>query len=357
MPARAGPGDWDNGVVMKNFRPHNGPFAALALGTACLLTTNASNAAERLKDNFSFTYHIEVAGADSSDVASDKELRDSGTKMIPAKPSAKSRDPLKKEEPKTVEKPVPQPVPAAETAPEPASAETKAAAPAAVAQETAPAPAADAAPAKMKNDVPDDALFRPYLRIDAGYAMTSDPDGKGANGTHRANEIQDTGIIGIGMGTHVEKQIRLEGTLTYRSSMSIDGTDGAGNTLSGEVDSMSAMVNLYYDVDQAHEWLGSNVFTPYIGAGIGMSMLDTDSMQSSAGTTERGTQTYNLTYAAMAGISSRITDFITADFGYRFINLGQFAQDGSFSGGGSTTATEYDDLLSHEFRAGLRFQF
>jgi len=145
--------------------------------------------------------------------------------------------------------------------------------------------------------------------------------------------------------------------LTYRSPMSVDSTDGTGNTLSGEVESISAMVNLYYDVTQAHEWLGGDTFTPYIGAGVGISMLDTDTMQSTAGTSERGTQAYNLTYAAMAGMSSKISDFVTADVGYRFINLGQFEQDGSFSGGGSTTATKYDDLFVHEFRAGLRFQF
>ncbi len=344
---------------MKN----TGPLAALALGTACLCASGDSLAADRIRDNFTFTYSIEVAGADASDVATDKELRESGTKMVPAQPSATSRDPLKQDAPKTVEKPAPQPVPAAETGNEPAATEDKATAPAAAAQETAPAPDAPAATdpgkdtGKMAETGKGEPLFRPYLRIDGGYAMTSDPDGTGANGPHSSSEVQDTGLLGIGIGTRVEDQVRVEGMLTYRSPMSVDSTDGAGNTLSGEVESISAMVNLYYDVTQAHEWLGGDTFTPYIGAGVGISMLDTDTMQSTAGTSERGTQAYNLTYAAMAGMSSKISDFVTADVGYRFINLGQFEQDGSFSGGGSTTATKYDDLFAHEFRAGLRFQF
>lgn len=341
---------------------NTGPLAALVLGTAYLCTSGASQAADRIRDNFNFSYHIEVAGADPSDAATDKELRESGTKMVPAKPSAKSRDPLKQDAPKTVEKPAPQPVPAAEMKSEPAASEGKSAAPATAAQETAPAPVQPAAepgkePVTMTDAATKEPLFRPYLRIDGGYAMTSDPDGKGANGTHRSNAIQDTGLLGIGIGTRVEDQVRVEGTLTYRSPMSVDGTDGGGNTLSGEVESISAMANLYYDITQAHEWFGNDAITPYVGGGVGISMLDTDTMQSSAGTSERGTQVYNLTYAAMAGVSSRITDFITADVGYRFINLGQFEQDGSFSGGGSTTATKYDDLFAHEFRAGLRFQF
>jgi len=319
---------------------------------------------ERIKDDYSFTYHIEVAGADESNVATEKELRESGTGMVPARSGGASRDPLKKPEPAEIKKAEPKPV--SEPAPETAPAEAKSAddAPAQAAQETTPASAADAPatdkPADtmpMKTASSKEKLFQPYLRIDGGYAMTSDPDGTGANGPHRSASTQDTGLVSIGLGTHVEDQVRVEGSVTYRSPMSVDGIDGAGSTISGEVESMSAMVNLYYDAKEAHEWLGSDTFTPYIGAGIGVSMLDTDSLVTTGGNTERGTQVYNLTYAAMAGVASKISEQVSLDLGYRFINLGQYEQDGSFTNGTSTTATKYDDLFAHEFRAGLRFQF
>lgn len=335
-----------------------GPIAALALGTTALSATGGA-AADRIKDDFSFTYHIEVAGADESDVATKKQLRDSGTNMVPAQPTASSRDPMMKSAPPEVKKAESKTVPAAASKSTPAAATAEDKAPAMAAQEATPTPApekpAKAMPEYMTDD--GDLLFKPYLRIDGGYALTSNPDGTGRNGPHRASETQNTGVISIGIGSRVEDQVRIEGMLSYRSPMEIDGTDGTNGRISGEVESISAMFNLYYDVKQVHELIGTDAITPYVGAGVGISMLDTDSLTTAGGITERGTQVYNLTYAAMAGISSKVSDLVTLDLGYRFINLGQYEQDGSFSDGSAAAATKYDDLFAHEFRAGVRFQF
>lgn len=338
------------------------PAAVTALGTTLLIASQPAGAGDRLKDDFSFTYQIEVAGADTTDMATDKQLRESGTKMVPAQPSAKSRDALKQDAPKEIKTSTPEKVPADPPKAEPAEAEATQIAPTNAAQETKPEPAmmkkADTPKAPpLKNDAGKDLLFRPYLRIDTGYAMTNDPEGTGTNGPHRSVSIQDTGLLSLGLGAKVDDQMRAEGMITYRSPMQIDGTNGANNTISGEVDSISAMFNLYYDVEQVHQWLGGDTFTPYVGAGVGLSMLDTSMLTTTGGNTERGAQVYNLTYAAMAGVTSKLSETISVDVGYRFINLGQFEHDGSFSNGTSGTATKYDDLFAHEFRAGLRFQF
>lgn len=342
-PIDSGPGDWDNGVAMKN----TGQLTALLLGTAGLCWPTASAAADRVRDDFAFTYHIEVAGGDASDIATDKQLRDSGTGQVPAQPSASSRDPLKQDQPAESDL---QPLPTAGKDSEPAASGTGAGAPAGAAQQVAPASdkPAEAPPAKMATDTTGTTFTAPYIRVDTGYAVTGDPDGRGANGGHRSDETENTGLAGIGLGTALNDQIRMEGMLTYRWPMSIDGTDGAGNTLSGEVESVSAMFNLYYDIKQAHEWIGNDTATPYVGGGVGVSMLDTDTLQNSAGTSENGTRSYNLSYAAMAGVATKLSDSLVLDVGYRFINLGEFEQGG---------ATEFDDLLAHEVRAGLRLQF
>ena len=328
------------------------PAVAAALGTTLLLCGHSGHAAERVIDGFTFTYQIEVAGADTSDVATKKQLNDSGTKMVPAQPSAKSRDPLKPQPAKEAKTAAPQATPAVEPKPEPKAAEATSTAPAKAMQETTP-------PEKIAklNDPEKNLLFRPYLRLDGGYALTGNPDGTGANGPHISSKTQNTGLISIGLGAKVEDQVRVEGMLTYRSPMDIDGKNGANQTISGKVSSISGMFNMYYDIEQAHQWFGSDMITPYVGVGVGLSMLDTDSLTTAGGTVERGAQVYNLTYAAMAGVSSKISDLVSVDLGYRFINLGQYEQDGSFSSGSGTTATKYDDLFAHEFRAGLRFQF
>lgn len=337
-----------------------GRAVATAIGTSLIWYSFSADAGETSINNFKFTYNIEVAGADTSDVATDKELKKSGTMMVPANPSAASRDPLKPEAPKEVKAVTPKPVPEAapESTPvsEPATAKAANEEPAAAAKEAAPASEATPKPMKLA-EKPRADLFNPYLRIDGGFAITNDPTGSGATGTHALDEVQNTGIFDVGIGAVVDEQIRLEGMLTYRSPMQIDGQNGASNTISGEVGSISAMVNLYYDLEEIHEWIGTDAITPYVGVGVGISMLDTDSLSITGGTSERGVQVYNLTYAAMAGLTSKISDSISLDTGYRFMNLGQFEQDGTFSNGTTGTATKYDDLFAHEVRAGLRFQF
>lgn len=333
---------------------------ATAIGTSLIWFSFSADAGEASINNFKFTYNIEVAGADASDMATDKELKKSGTKMVPANPSAESRDPLKPKTAKDVKVVTPKPVPEAASeltpASEPATAKSASEQPAAAAKEAAPTPTSPSKPMKLADKANAD-LFKPYLRIDGGFAITNDPTGSGATGTHMTDEVQNTGIFDVGVGALVDEQIRLEGMLTYRSPMQIDGKNGASNIISGEVDSISAMVNLYYDLEEAHAWIGTDAITPYVGVGAGISMLDTDSLSIPGGTSERGAQVYNLTYAAMAGLTSKISDMISLDAGYRFINLGQFEQDGAFSNGTTGTATKYDDLFAHEVRAGIRFQF
>lgn len=337
----------------------------LATGLISISPLTASEQTNAPSRNFSVI--IELAGADESDRATQKELKESGTKMVPASPSAESRDPLKEkatpaeEKPKAivVEEKKPQPVPAenAPTEPEPKSATdaTKADTPAAAAKAEPPA---EPEPTKVTKTAEDaDLLFKPYARLITGYAIPGSPGGEGRNGTHQSISVQDTGILGAGIGMKVDDQVRLEGNLTYYSPFDVDGRDGAGNTISTEVESISGMLSVLYDIEQIHEYVGSDTFTPYIGGGVGITMLDTDSLSTTGAAAEPGTEVYNLTYALRAGLSAKFSERLTLDFGYKFINLGQFEQDGGVSNGVSAATTKFDDLLVHELTAGLRFQF
>ncbi|MDA0997103.1 MAG: outer membrane beta-barrel protein [Proteobacteria bacterium] len=315
------------------------PLAAL-IGAVAAATGAVAGENE---SKFHIAYQIEVAGADESDRATKKELKDSGTNMVPAKKAAAPVQPA----------PPTQPKPAVEPA-KSADVDAKPAAPAKQAQ-SMDKPAMDKP--KVADATAGEFKMTPYIRIDAGYALLNEATGNGRNGTNRATTIQNTGFAGVGFGYHLEENVRMDGTFTYRAGMEIDGKDGASSTVSGQVNSVSAMLNLYYDFNQAHDWLGSKTFTPYVGAGAGISMLKTDSLNTTSGPTERGTEVYNLACAAMAGMGVSITEKLTADFGYRFINLGQFEQDGSFSTGITGAATKFDDLMAHEFHAGLRLAF
>lgn len=333
----------------------------LGLPAAITMTTPAEGSSEKR----TFSVIIELAGADESDRATEKELKDSGTKMVPASPSAQSRDPLKPATPVVEEKPAP--VIVEEKTPKPVPTEpTKEEKKAEIEKIEPKASAAEEKPEEIPAQEPkktavaennDDLLFRPYARIDTGFALTGSPGGDGRNGTHQSVDVQDTGLLGVGIGMKVDDQVRIEGNLSYYSPFDVDGRDGAGNTISTELESIGAMLSIFYDIEQVHDFVGSDTFTPYVGGGVGISMLDTDAMTTSGSASEPGTEVYNLTYALQAGLGTKITDTLTLDFGYKFINMGQFEQDGGVSNGANSKTTKFDDLIVHEFKAGVRFQF
>lgn len=323
-------------------------------------TPLASGEHENRGDAFNFI--IEIAGADTTDVATDKELRESGTKMIPAQPSAASRDPLKPEPEASPLQSVEEPqTPADDTAitqspfSDPVSAEggKTDAAPSASGIKTTDTPA-PAPLATSHNSLFDEGI---YVRLDTGFAFTNDPDGAGRNGTNRSTAIDDTAFISAGVGMPLDTNIRGDLTITYRDSMDITGTDGAGNSVNGDVDSIDTMLSLYYDFKQIHDLVGSDTFTPYLGVGLGLSYLSASDLKTAGQATENDAYAIDLSYAGMAGITADISDALSLDVGYRVINLGQFEHDGTFSDGTRSTATEYDDLLSHELRAGIRLHF
>ncbi len=296
-----------------------------------------------------FNFIVEIAGADETDAATDDELRKSGLPMVPAAPSADARDPLKTP-----------PQPEATASPNPSE---KAPLPKAQADEnngsTQPSTPTIQTTAEPVKAEPEMAVSTRdyYLRIDGGGLATNDPDGAGRNGTHQSSSIDDSFLVSLGIGMPLDTNIRGDVTVTYRNAMDISGTDGIGQAVSGEVDSYGAMVNLYYDFTQLHDLIGRDTITPYIGAGLGLSYLGASDLTTVGAATERDAYAVDLAYAGMAGVSAQLTDSLAMDVGYRLINLGQFEHDGTFSDGSAAKATEYDDLIAHEFRAGFRFQF
>lgn len=106
-------------------------------------------------------------------------------------------------------------------------------------------------------------------------------------------------------------------------------------------------------------------FTPYVGAGIGITNVRwgnvhsqpecVDSGSTCSGATFsrqdfNGENSWRFTYALMAGLSYEINDHIKIDFGYRFSDVA----GGSMFAGSSGISGRDDGLARHEIRIGLR---
>ncbi len=178
----------------------------------------------------------------------------------------------------------------------------------------------------------------------------------------------------LGGGYVAAPFLRLEATVQYRPSFSFEGranflqTTGE-QSVSAELSSLSGMLTAYLDLPL----LGlprPGPFSPFIGGGIGLSLIDIDEtrMEFPKTTTivpgERRVNPARMMTAGVAMFSGRA---VTLDLAWRYADFG--AVETGKAGGrvvwrdGSRNPLEIDldktraDLSSHELRVSVRYAF
>jgi len=181
-----------------------------------------------------------------------------------------------------------------------------------------------------------------YVRADVGWANYERPDFvknlPAGIVSALGEEIEDTLVADIGIGCEFTENLRADITLGYRSEAQVEDSF---TSLDAKYSALTVMANVYYDIVRYRG------FTPYVGAGIGLSrnkISDVALPVASSG----GTKT-SFAYALHAGVSYDFSEALTVDASYRYIDLGK-----GESGG---IVVDYDDLKSHDFRIGLRYRF
>lgn len=149
---------------------------------------------------------------------------------------------------------------------------------------------------------------RPYIAIRSGLAMLK-------------NHIdKNTWDVGAAAGMQLNA-FRAEFEYTYRGTIKGDYVGGKH-----EVGAMSMMVNGYYDM-----YMGSALH-PFINLGIGASRLELKDVGVANHTD------FKFSWGGGIGVGYDISQNITFDLGYRFLDLGK-------------------EVKSNEFYGGLRFAF
>ena len=201
-----------------------------------------------------------------------------------------------------------------------------------------------------------------YLRGDIGYKIYSNPSAKLNDPTAGSvspnifydEDMEDTYMVGVGAGYKVNDYFRADLTLDYEGAARFTGKSPCAAPCAltytnegADVEAWTALVNGYID-------LGTySGLTPYVGAGVGASYLMTSDGRSSDGSTYSGDNTWNFAWALMAGASYAMTEQLSLDVGYRYLDLGD-AKTGLI---GTTPNTHIDieDITAHEIRVGLRY--
>lgn len=220
-----------------------------------------------------------------------------------------------------------------------------------------------------------------YVRADAAYGFDASFGGTqhlisgGGAVTDRYREWRlDEGLgVGGGIGYKANDWLRFDATADYwkRDVAAVNGAGwfcnfgpACGSSDRGEIEAVELMGNAYVD-------LGTFAgFTPYLGAGLGAVHVDYGDVAGTATCTGTvacpaaglsasygGEASWRFAYAVSAGVSYDVTESLTIDTGYRYLNV----EDGDayrFEPSAGTVLVGADDGFDrHTIRAGLRFKF
>jgi opacity protein-like surface antigen len=144
-----------------------------------------------------------------------------------------------------------------------------------------------------------------YFRADLGWSYMD------------WGQKDDAFVGGGGIGYQFNDWLRSDVTVDYAGSYSVGWLHG------GKLSTVSGLANVYLDIPTGTS------FTPYVGAGAGMTWVNNDENDS------------GFAFDLTGGFAVGLTDNVTLDIGYRYVN----------------TNAEGSNMQQHEGLAGVRFGF
>ncbi len=214
-----------------------------------------------------------------------------------------------------------------------------------------------------------------YLRGDIGYAnqlVDSLDNALYATAISVDNQFKEfTGapILDFGIGYRWNRWLRFDVTGEYRSKAEFNGADiytvAAGDfpdTYFGKKSEWLALANMYVDLGT---WHG---ITPFVGGGVGAVNIRLGAFSDiGVGTTGDPAIAYagahdqwNFAWALYAGLGFDVTDAVTLELAYRYLDLGDAKTGDLVAYDGTNTVDnpmEFKNITSHDVRMGLRYNF
>lgn len=217
-----------------------------------------------------------------------------------------------------------------------------------------------------------------YLRGDIGIKFEEAADLSTTIGNPNFNtdfimtshDIGVAGFYGVGIGYEYNKNIRVDATFEYRGQQDLSGFGfytsfcpfpRCDNVYDGTLESYLGLVNVYYDFTGVSAYI-----TPYIGVGVGgvyhnITEFTDTGPQTNAFANHSDNTEIDFAVAAHAGVTYDVAPNWKIDAGYRFLYLGD-AKTGPVicvvnPGNCSDAFYTYEDIISHDFRFGLRYTF
>jgi opacity protein-like surface antigen len=175
---------------------------------------------------------------------------------------------------------------------------------------------------------------------------------------------------GVGIGYAFNNWLRGDVTAEFRGKSSFYALDAFTSDATGALagtNSYTATKSEWLLLANAYVDLGEyRGISPYVGAGIGASrntishFNDTNAFAAGGGFAPKHSQ-WELAWALHAGLGYAVTDRLTMDLGYSYVNLGDAKTgDARNYDPAFTRANDgftFKDLSSHDIKLGIRYKF
>ena len=218
-----------------------------------------------------------------------------------------------------------------------------------------------------------------YLKAMAGYGIGTDIDITGGiDSSQHGNGIQAEGDVvgnlGVGYDFGENWRLELDGTTMFNDYGSISQTPSSFAKLRTD----AVMLNALYDFDEFGK------FAPYVGAGVGLVFTDAtiaahdfpeadnsgqlrnpvcvgDRPSIAGFSCEYSDRDSGLGWQLLAGLGYDITDKLTWDTNYRYLQASDASLDGAIinaaTGAFTSGQADVDGIGAHQLLTGFRYRF
>ncbi|MDA7843268.1 outer membrane beta-barrel protein [Methylophilaceae bacterium] len=197
--------------------------------------------------------------------------------------------------------------------------------------------------------------------------VTSINNGAGFLFTLQNEDLGTGSAFGFSMGKYLTNSFRLELEAIKRTGYEYDARQTAFTTFTEEakIETHALFINGFYDFQPFS--IRNTAITPYLGGGVGISRnkMETIVLQengSPLGTTFNGDTINQFTYKLSVGTLVSLTEQLSLDVNYQYVNLGAFKggterKDNGVFAGNLQRGINGGDIKTQELIVGLQYTF
>ena len=212
-----------------------------------------------------------------------------------------------------------------------------------------------------------------YITPKGGISKSMDTgvifgDAGGGQFDIKDNDLGTGYVFGLSVGKYITNNFRVELEASQRGGLEYDteyaSEPNLGTTTKADIKTQSIFINGFYDFESFA--IINSLVTPYIGGGIGISKnkmgVVTEVTPENEVAYLDGNKVSQFAYKLAAGTLVSLTESLSLDINYQYVDLGSFKSGLGYvvSGGATGNLTEAlngGEIKTQELMVGLQYKF